>query len=139
MLLSVFNPVNCGVKFHHGLAWRLWCLQCRRLRRRGFDLWIRKNSWRRKWQPAPVFLPGISHGQRSLVGYGPWAHKESDTTEQLNHHRQSPIVWTCCPSAERLHRHHQSSIVWTCCPSAEGYLGCVQFFVIMNKATINTE
>ena len=33
--------------------------------------------------PIPVFLPGKSHGQRSLVGYSPWGHKESDTTEQL--------------------------------------------------------
>ena len=36
------------------------------------------------WQPTPVFLPGGSHGQRSLVGYSPWGLKESDTTEQLN-------------------------------------------------------
>ena len=34
--------------------------------------------WRRKWQPTPVFLPGESHGQRSLAGYTPWACKESD-------------------------------------------------------------
>ena len=39
--------------------------------------------WRRKWQPTPVFLPGKSHGQRSVVGYSPWGHKESDPTEQL--------------------------------------------------------
>ena len=38
-------------------------------------------SWRRKWQPTPVLLPGKFHGQRSLVGYGPWGYKESDTTE----------------------------------------------------------
>ena len=42
-----------------------------------------KISWRREWQPTPVFLPGESHGQRSLVGYSPWGPKESDTTEQL--------------------------------------------------------
>jgi len=36
-----------------------------------FSPWIRKISWRRKWQPIPVFLPGESHGQRSLVGYRP--------------------------------------------------------------------
>ena len=40
--------------------------------------------WRRKWQPTPVFFPGKSHGQRSLMGYGPWGHRELDTTEQLN-------------------------------------------------------
>ena len=39
----------------------------------------------RKWQPTPVFLPGESHGQRSLEGYSPWGRKESDTTEQLTH------------------------------------------------------
>ena len=37
--------------------------------------------WRRKWQPTPVFLPGKSHGGRSLVGYCPWGRKESDMTE----------------------------------------------------------
>ena len=39
---------------------------------------------RRKWQPTPVFLPGKSHGQKSLAGYSPWGRKESDTTEQLH-------------------------------------------------------
>ena len=41
--------------------------QCRRHIKYGFDLWVRKISWRRKWQPIPVFLPGESHGQRSLA------------------------------------------------------------------------
>ena len=45
---------------------------------------VRKIPLRRKRQPTPVFLPGESQGQRSLVGYSPWSHKESDTTEQLN-------------------------------------------------------
>ena len=35
--------------------------------------------------PTPVFLPGEPHGQRSLAGYSPWGHEESDTTEQLTH------------------------------------------------------
>ena len=42
---------------------------------------IRKIPWRRKWQPAPIFLPGESHGQRKLVDFSPWDHKESDMTE----------------------------------------------------------
>ena len=42
--------------------------------------------WRRKWQPTPVFLPGESHGGRSLVDYSPWGPKESDTTERLYFH-----------------------------------------------------
>ena len=49
--------------------------------RLGFDTWVGKIPWRRKWQPTPVHLPGKYHGQRSLVGCSPWGHKESDTTE----------------------------------------------------------
>ena len=43
------------------------------------------SSWRRKWQPTPVFLPGEFHAQRNLAGYSPWERKELDTTEQLTH------------------------------------------------------
>ena len=46
----------------------------------GFDPWVGKIPCRRKWQPTPGFLPGESHGQRSLVGYSPGGHQESDTT-----------------------------------------------------------
>ena len=49
----------------------------------GLDPWVGKIPWRRAWQPTPVFLPEESHGQKSLVGYSPWGHKESDTTERL--------------------------------------------------------
>ena len=42
-----------------------------------------EGDWRRKRQPTPVFIPGKSHGPRSLVGYNLWGHKESDTTERL--------------------------------------------------------
>ena len=45
-----------------------------------FHPWVRKIPWGRKWQPAPVFLLGKSHGQRSLAGYSPEDHKQSDTT-----------------------------------------------------------
>ena len=44
---------------------------------------VGKIPWRREWQPTPVFLPGEFNGQRSLVGYCPWNHKESDITEQV--------------------------------------------------------
>ena len=55
-------------------------------------------EWRRKWQPTPVFLPGESHGQRSLVGYSPWGRKESDTTERLTPRfwRQKAGCWQGC-------------------------------------------
>ena len=59
------------------------CLKCRRS---GFDHWVRKIPWRRKWQPTPVFLPRESHRQRSLVCYSPWGGKGSGTTERLHLH-----------------------------------------------------
>ena len=40
-----------------------------------------EDPWRRAWQPTPVFLPGESHGQRSLAGYSPWGRKESEMTK----------------------------------------------------------
>ena len=61
---------------------------CRRL---GFNPWVRKIPWRRKWQPTPVFLPGKSHGQGSLAGYSLWGRKESDVTEWLSMHTHN-----CC-------------------------------------------
>ena len=56
------------------------CLQCRRPR---FNPWVRTIPWRRKWQATPVAFPGKSCGQRSLVHYSPWGHKESGITERL--------------------------------------------------------
>ena len=50
--------------------------QCRRCRRKGFDPPVGKIPWSRKWQHAPIFLPGRFCGQRSLTGYSPWGHKE---------------------------------------------------------------
>ena len=46
-----------------------------------FNLWVRKIPWRRAWQPTPVFLPGESQGQGSLVGCRLWGLTELDTTE----------------------------------------------------------
>jgi len=67
-----------------------YCLQCGRP---GFDPWVGKIPWRRKWQPTPALLPGKSHGQRSLIGYSPWGRKESDMTERLHSltHRTAKI------------------------------------------------
>ena len=56
--------------------------QCRRHKRSGLE----RSPGRGAWQPIPVFLPGESHGQRSLVGYSPPGRKESNTTEQLSMH-----------------------------------------------------
>ena len=59
---------------------KIICLQCRRP---GFNPRVGKITWRRKWQPTPVFVPEKSQGQRSLVGYSSWGHQELDTTERL--------------------------------------------------------
>ena len=53
--------------FPSGASGKESACQCRRCKRCRFEPWVRKIPWRRKWQPAPVFLPGESHGQRSLV------------------------------------------------------------------------
>ena len=71
-------------------------------RRRGFHPWVGKIAWRGKWQPTPVFLPGESHGKRSLgVGYSLWGHKrvghDSVTKQQQEWQawtRQSPGLHT---------------------------------------------
>ena len=47
---------------------------------------VRKIPWKRGWLPTPVFLPGESHEQKSLVGYSQWGHKELDMTEWLSTH-----------------------------------------------------
>ena len=59
--------------------------QRRRQERRSFNPWVGKIPWRRAWPPTPVFLPGESHGQRSLAGHSPWDWKELDTAEQLTY------------------------------------------------------
>ena len=58
---------------------------CRRHKRLEFHLWVGKIPWGRKWQSTPVFLPGKSRGQRSLIGYSPWGRKELDMTERLHY------------------------------------------------------
>ena len=73
--------------WHRTLVDDWWGLLCRlsdkesthQCRRHRFDSWVGKIPWRKKWQPTPVFLPGESHGQRSLAGLqsmGPWSQTQ---------------------------------------------------------------
>ena len=71
--------------------------QCRRCKKCSFDPWVGKISWRRKWQPMPVFLPGEFHEQRSLVG-----GKESDRTE-----------YACTPYLEFSYRFENKAIFYS--------------------------
>ena len=59
-------------------------------RRPGFNSWVGKMPWKRKWQPTLVFLPGGSYGQRRLAGYSPRGRKSQDTIYWLNHHHHIP-------------------------------------------------
>ena len=67
---------NCLPRWYSG---KESACQCRRCKRCGFDPWVRKIPWSRKWQPTPVFLPGKFQVLKSLAGYSPWDVTESDT------------------------------------------------------------
>ena len=83
---------------YFGLLWwfkgKKICLQSRRHRRHGFNPWVGKIPWRRKWQPTPVFLLGKSHGQRSLAGYSPWGRKrvEHDLVTKQQQPPKVPVI-----------------------------------------------
>ena len=80
----LIDATNCVT----GLPWWLngteSACQCRRS---GFNPWVRKIPWRRKWQPTSIFLSGKSQGQRSLAGYSPWGGRrvghDQATKQQL--------------------------------------------------------
>ena len=97
-------PILCHIGFPGGTGSKESTCQCKRCKRRGFDPWVRKIPWRRKWQLTPVFLPKICHRQRSLAGYSPWGYKELDMTEWLHLHfslsctgegNGNPLQWSC--------------------------------------------
>ena len=95
---------SCPPSNHWGWAWPLRDLSLvaqmvknlLAVQKHGFDPWVKKIPWKREWLPTPVFLPGESHGQKSLVGYSQWGHKELDMTERLSTHLSLSIqrnVW----------------------------------------------
>ena len=67
----------------------------------GFDPWVMKIPWRRKWQPTPVFLPVKSHGQRSLVVYGLLSHNR--VSHDLVTKQQQLIYYFSCRSEFFIH------------------------------------
>ena len=70
--------------FPSGTSGKEPACQCWRHKRCGFNPWVGKIPWNRKWQPTPVFLPEESHGQRNLLDNSPWGHKESDMTKCIH-------------------------------------------------------
>ena len=96
--------LGSSLAFPGGASGKKSDCQCRRRKRNRFDPRVRKIPWRREWLPTPVFLPGKSHGQRSLEGYSSRGCKESDTTEQLStaqHHFYQPPAAIQLPSRQR--------------------------------------
>ena len=65
---NYFGLLSTFIRLPWWLRWLRIRLQCKKP---GFNPWVGKIPWRRKWQPTPVFLPGESHGQSRLVGNGP--------------------------------------------------------------------
>ena len=80
------RPWHLGKKISWLPRWLRWQRIHLQFRKLGFDPWVGKTSWRREWQPIPLFLPGEFHRSTSLVGYSSWGHKELDMTEWLSLH-----------------------------------------------------
>ena len=79
--------------------------QCRRHKRRGFNPWVRKIPWRRKWQSTPVFLPGKSHGQRNLEAVVHRITKSWTWLKQLSMHalnKQFQKSWGSCLKLQKV-------------------------------------
>ena len=90
--LSDWTELNWGIHWTFSVMLLVKiCLQCRRCKRHGFGLWVRKIPWKRTWQPSPVFLLGEFHGQRSLAGYSPWLCRVRHNWRKLAQH--TAIHW----------------------------------------------
>ena len=74
------NPQG-PVQFHYDGSGKEPTYHCKEYKGRGCDLWVKDPLEKGAWQTIPLFLPGESHGQRSLAGYSPWGCKEWDMTE----------------------------------------------------------
>ena len=113
-IASFFDHSVCFI--HHLWHWSVFpgssiskesACQCRRHRRHGFDPWVGKVPWRKKWQPTAVFLPGKSHGQKSLVGYSPWGH------ERVGHDLSTkPPPWHWSQTWILLASYFKACVVW---------------------------
>ena len=85
-LHNIFSFLTLIYGLPRWLSGRQSACQCRRCR---FKPWVGKISWKRKWQPTPVFLSGKCHRQSSLEDYSPCGHKELDITQPLNNKENS--------------------------------------------------
>ena len=91
---SGLQNIQCLYEFNEGI-YQHYMLESDNLILNSNTIHEGKIPWRRKWQPSPAPLPGKSHGQRSLVAYSPWGHKESDTTERLHFQKWDRLFLFC--------------------------------------------
>ena len=105
--ICILTSLNEG--FPGGSSGKELSCRCRRPKRSKFNPWVRKIPWRRAWQPTPEFLPGESQGQRSLAGYSPEGHKESDTTEATEH--ELKWTWLFIPEKWHLRSHYRRKML----------------------------
>ena len=103
-----FNSKKGSQILRTGSSGKESACQCRRCKRCGFDPWIGKIPWRKKWHPTPVFLPGELHGQRNLMGYSHGVAKSwtwlniRAFIHSFNPHIKKSHLWS---STSRLERH----------------------------------
>ena len=116
------------LQFPGGISGKESICQCRRHKRCGFNTWVMRIPWRRKWQPTPVFLPGESHGQRSLAGYCPRGHKESDNAEHSTHYSRNQQIWKIW-NFQTFHR----TVLYVEKVSAVLSAGCMFLYIYVQK------
>ena len=93
--ICLYFAYNQGLpRWHNG---KEFTCQCKRSKRRGFNPWVRKISWSRKWQPTLVFLPGKFHEQRSLAGYSSWGCKQWTWLREWAYVPISELPWRLFP------------------------------------------
>ena len=91
----------------------------------GFNPWVGEIPWRKKWQPTPVFLPGKSHGWRSLAGYSPKGHHKSVATESTHTHTTPFFQWVSGSFSKDIARFTEifTDSASFMCPTSEPSLG----------------
>ena len=110
---SVYNdpPLPRSPRSPGGTSGKEPACQCRRRKRRGFDPWVWKIPWRRKWQPPPVLLPGEFHGQRSLWATVRGAAQSGLRLKRLSTHAEGPSCRAASqPSRPTVHARHRASV-----------------------------
>ena len=81
------------------------------IQKQGFDSWVRKIPWQRKWKSTLILLPGKFHRQRSLARYSPWGVKESNTTEATERSRARARSLSLSLSHTHTHTHTHHTLI----------------------------